>query len=59
MAWLSVSEDKEAQDRVALTPEQERRRRNRSIAIGLALGALVVIVIAITFVRGPSVALVQ
>ena len=59
MAWLSVSENKDGNEEVVLTPEQLRRRRNRSIAIGVALGALVFIMIAITLVRGPVVALVR
>lgn len=59
MVWLSVSDGKDGNGMVELTPEQLRRRRNRSIAIGLALGALVIIMVLITLVRGPEVAFVQ
>ncbi len=58
MVWLSVTDDKDSNETVELTPEQLRRRRNRSIAIGLALGALIIIMIAITLVRGPEVAFI-
>ena len=53
MAWLSVTDNDETEQRPQLTAEQLRRRRSRSVALALVLAALVVIMIAITVVRGP------
>ena len=55
MAWLSVTDYKDLQQRPQLTPDQERRRRDRSVAIAVALGALVLIMIAITLAKGPAI----
>lgn len=48
--------DREAENGIVLTPEQQRRRRARSIAIALVLAALVVLFYVVTIVKlGPGV----
>lgn len=48
-------DDKDNEDGIVLTEEQQRRRRARSIAIALALGALVLLFYVVTIVKlGPG-----
>jgi hypothetical protein len=39
-----------------LSPEQERRRRQRNIAMAVALALLVLLFYAVSFVKGPGIA---
>jgi hypothetical protein len=49
-------DDRNAENGIVLTEEQQRRRRARSIAIALALGALVLLFYVVTIVKlGPGV----
>jgi len=48
--------DRDGENGIVLTPEQQRRRRARSIAIAVALAALVLLFYAVTIVKlGPGV----
>lgn len=48
--------NRDSEDGIVLTEEQQRRRRARSIAIALALGALVLLFYVVTIVKlGPGV----
>jgi hypothetical protein len=49
-------DEREPDNGVVLTPEQQRRRRARSLAIALTLAALVLLFYIVTLVKlGPGV----
>lgn len=52
-----IEQEKQVQEGVTLTPEQERNRRARSIAIAVTIGMLAVLFYAVTLVKlGGAVA---
>jgi hypothetical protein len=51
----SAGNEKEPEEGIRLTEQQQRARRARSIAIGLALAALVILFYIVTLVKGPGV----
>ncbi len=50
-----TGKDRQPEDGIRLTEQQQRARRARSIAIGLALAALVILFYIVTLVKGPGV----
>jgi hypothetical protein len=44
-------DDRESENGIVLTEEQQRRRRSRSVALALALGALALLFFVITIVK--------